>query len=106
MRLGVSYQGKDVVGICFDDIASYISSGTPTQIRDSIKAFGMGKHNVSKGFVLKESINHIVKRPSNSYSRKSSVVWVDKLPNPLQENLRQGLLPSIHKFYSNYIVVV
>lgn len=83
------YQGKEVVAICLDDIASYLSA-TTKQIRESVKALGFGKNNCAKDFVPKGSTDCVVKRPSNSHSRKCTVVWLDRIPTELRIKLKQG----------------
>lgn len=83
------YQGKEVVAICIDDIASQLSF-TTKQIRDSVKAKGFGSNNVAKDFVPKGSTDSVVRRPSNSHSRKCTVVWLDRIPSELQQKLQQG----------------
>ena len=85
----MQYQGKDVVAKVLDDIASHLSS-TTKQIKDSVKATGFGNNNISKDFVPRGSTDSVVRRPSNSYSRKCTVVWLDRIPSELREKLQKG----------------
>ena len=89
MRTEVSYHGKEVLAICLDDI-SYIFSNPTLTIRQQLKETNMGKHNIPKDFVPADSINPIIKRKINSYSRKCTVIWLDTLPQHVQEQVKRG----------------
>ena len=88
MRTGISYQGKEVLAICLDDISSYLSS-TPTKIRQAIKLAKMGNHNVAKDFVSANSNTCVVKRGVNSHSRKCTVIWLCDLPEDVRQSKKR-----------------
>ena len=89
MRTGVSCQGKEVVAICFDDITDSLSHPA-AEIIEHVKKSNMGLHNKSKDFVPASSEDAVIKRDTNSHSRKSTVIWLNSLPKNLQKELKQG----------------
>ena len=90
MRSGFTdSNGKKSLGICLDDLATHLSTSS-LDIRNAIKASGFGRHNNAKDFVPITSTNPTIKRGSNSRSRKCTIVWLDCLPQPLQDRLKQG----------------
>ena len=90
MRLGTSYQGKEVVAICFDDLSDALSSN-PTLIRCAIKASKMGAHNIAKDFVPINSEQCDIRRGINSRSRKCTTIWLCTLPNDLVSLMKQRM---------------
>ena len=90
MRSGFTdSNGKKSLGICLDDLATHLSTSS-LDIRNAVKASGFGRHNIAKDFVPITSTNPTIKRGSNSRSRKCTIVWLDCLPQPLQDRLKQG----------------
>ena len=89
MRTGVSYQGRKVLAICWDDIYHSLSE-SPSVIREAIKTSKMGINHVAHDFVPKNSTDSNIKRGVNSYSRKCSVLWVDVIPKDLAYEIEQG----------------
>ena len=59
-------------------------------IKDAIRREGMGVHGISKDFVPINSTNPDIRRAVNSYSRKCTAVWLDRLPRWLEEQLEEG----------------
>ena len=90
MRSGFTdSNGKKSLGLCLDDLASHLSS-TSLDIRNALKASGFGRHNIAKDFVPMNSSNPTIKRGSNARSRKCTIVWLDCLPQDLQDKLKRG----------------
>ena len=89
MRTGITYQGKPVIGVCFDDVTRQIPV-TPAVVRDRVKGSGLGKHNISKDFLPTNSTDLTIRRGSNSRSRKCTVIWLEKLPSALKDTLMEG----------------
>lgn len=89
MRSGVSYQGKQAVAVCVDDLSAPLHISTDN-VRRAVKESGCGKHNVAKDFLAIDSTNPVIKRGVNSRSRKCTVVFVDILPDSLQQKLLRG----------------
>lgn len=89
MRTETSYQGKSAVAICLDDLAGNLSY-SPMAIRKAVKDGQLGRHNVSKDFVPESSTNTNIRRDSNSRSRKSTVIWLGKLPAHIKGKLQEG----------------
>ena len=88
MRTGITYQGKPIVGVCFDDVTWQIPV-TVTAVRDCVKQSGLGKH-VSKDFLRTNSTGLTIRRGTNSRSRKCTVIWLEKLPPALKGTLMEG----------------
>jgi hypothetical protein len=90
MRTGFSdSNGKKSLGICLDDLVSHLSSSS-VEIRNAVKTSGFGRHNIAKDFVPVTSTDPAIKRGSNSRSRKCTVIWLDCLPQALQDTLKKG----------------
>ena len=89
MRSGVSFEGKQAMAICLDDIGEHLQHDC-NLIRQSVKENGLGKHNVAKDFVPTDSTNCKIRRGSNSHSRKCTIIWLETLPIDLQEKVLQG----------------
>ena len=89
IRTGVSYQGREVLAICWDDVCHSLSE-SPSVIREAIKMSKMGVNHVARDFVPKNSTSSIIKRGVNSYSCKCSVLWIDTIPNDLAYKIEQG----------------
>ena len=80
---------KKSSGVCLDDLASHFSSSS-LDIRNAVKASGFGRHNIAKDFVPVNSTNPTIKRVTDSRSRKCTIIWLDCLPQDLQDRLKQG----------------
>ena len=89
MRTGISYQGMSVLGVCFEDVAQQLPD-TPSYIWECVKMAGLGKHNVAKDFLPTNSTNLVIRRGSNSHSRKYTVILLEKLPVRLKDTLIEG----------------
>ena len=61
------------------------------EIRSAVRANKLGEHNKSKDFVPSDSTDdRILKSTKNAYSRKATLIWMDKLPQDLVQKLKQG----------------
>ena len=98
VRTGISYQGKPVIAMCLEDIASTLKIELD-RVRHSIKESGIGKHNISKDFLPVESVNMTIKRGQNCRSRKCTVVWLENLPQVIQTSIGQGMLEWLSDIY-------
>ena len=90
MRTRVTYQGKQALAICFDDISSL--SVSSTEVNKVVKTLKIGMTNLAKDFVPKSSKNPVIRRGSNSKSRKCTVIWTDKLSSTLKNRVLRGKL--------------
>ena len=88
MRTELSYLGRKGLAICWNAVLT----STPAVIREALKSSGMDANHISCDFVPKNSSNFVIKRGTNSHSRKCSVVWVDKLLEVLAYKVKQGVI--------------
>lgn len=90
VRMGITYQGRQVIGLCPDDIDT-VNSADHKSLKAAVTKGKLGKCNVSKDFVPLNSTNPKVQRPHNSHARKCTVIWLDLIPLWLQTRLSEGI---------------
>ena len=82
------YQGKSAIAICFDDILSL--SVPLSDIRHVVRWQKLGITNIAKDFVPTNSTNAIIRRGSNSMSKKCTVIRTSTIPSELKDRLLTG----------------
>ena len=89
MRTGVSFEGDEAVAVCFDDLKPVLSQPLE-KIRRAITGGKFGKNHIARDFVPKASSEVIIHRKTNGYSRKCSVIKLNKLPISLKTRIENG----------------
>ena len=83
-----TFEGREVVSVCLQDIETL--STPPKELRAIVRSNALGNASRAKDFVPANSTDSTVKRRTNSYSRKATVVQLDMLPPHLVQELKEG----------------
>ena len=89
MRTGITYKGNPALAICLKHLAVVLPHSR-SYIEALVKSANMGKRNVTKDFVPRNSTNTKISRTTNGISRKCLVVCLEQLPPLLQEKLKNS----------------
>ena len=85
---------KSVVEICLEYVAQRLPYSSNV-FHKCVKKDELGANNISKDFLPNTSTtNTTIKRGSNCHSRKCTTIWMDKLPQNMQNGMIEGTLQS------------
>ena len=84
---------KQVISIVMNDVSSCLSNSV-SSVRSALVAGNFGKTHVTKDFLRPNSASTslTISRGLNNWRRKCDVVFVEKVPKHIVEQLKEGLL--------------
>ena len=107
MRYDITWNGKAVLAICLDVLAGHCFIGTSETLQKKVTNTNMGRHGVTKDFVPFGSKNPIISRKGNSYSRRSTLVLLDTLPDDLRAQLLEGnTVKDMYSYPDSYYTII
>ena len=91
MRTGCKVDNREVVALHLADevLCSHLGYSAST-IQAAIRDSDVGGNSESKDFVPPTSVDPIITRRRNGKRWSCSVIWLDKLPPELRQQLKEG----------------